>query len=1774
MPTSLCDTRRGLFVAQSVTRLPRPANGTVVYTLRFVVRNATGHQVNDVQAQLNLTNAFLREGELMDLVINTPTQVTVTSSIGVANNGAFDGVTDQNLLSTTGIIGCIGAACFTVNVVFSDPLDDALLVGGLFDVEGAIFDRACDSDVLSCAAVCPVEFDEPLDDREECAVSVRKQVCGPAKVGGSVTSLSVAQQTVCPDEFTVSTTLCPVQPQAPTIIYVDVNSPGGAPGNGISWATAYTSLQSALQQPPVAGTNEIWVAQGTYYPDTGPETPGDRNATFTLVSGVGVYGGFTGTSGATESERCERNSDARTNGTVLSGNIGNVATNSDNSEHVVTVPANAVLTTTILDGFTVRDGFTGAGEGAGVAWLSNGDATFANCVFSYNISGGRGGATRIFVGNEAVFCSCDFVGNRSDNRGGAIFTQGSSSGGNFLHCVNCSFRENFAGRSGGGLSAGFTCALINCEWIGNFSNANAGNDGGGAINSEDGLFTIVNNTFTRNISRNPGGALYSSSGGAFLIQNSILWGDRQFTDQPNESSAGGITTIENCIVENGLGGITGAPVAFFNIKANDPQFVSPPVDVRLQSTSPGINCGDNTALTGLAFDVPYDLDDFDRIAFETVDLGPYEYQGAQAASKVSFVVEATNSGKKALDNVNLVDQFDSSVLKFCGACPPPKEASLESSLCPTAAEVDPSTDVFYVTANGMGGGTSWADAGSLVTALTVSAKPEVWVQAGIYDAPLSTAGFTVARSVRVYGGFSTGMETRRDERDPVPETNATILQRSPSQGTGRVLTFNTVGINVLFDGFTIQNGYKTNFGAGFSVNNGNLTLRNVLVTKNSGTDQGGGARVNGNNSTLTICDTRMIENEVDRVGDASGFPNGGALYITNGATLRALNVEFRRNRVAIGNGTANANPSGGAISLLRNGGDMNATLVNCVFTDNVVEVNSTGGGARGGAISLLSTNNLNSSLHVVNTTFNGNVARRFGSGGGGFVQGGAISVVEFTGASAIALLENCIFWGDDALTGREIYAFGNTTVVTISDGTIVQDPNAGGNFAGGGATLIPPAPYATLKNEDPLFVDAPNDVRLQLTPIPSPAFDCGDNAHLFTLPFTVPLDLEGNRRINNDVVDLGAYERASRSWCDLEQQLAHQCFAPGDSIPLIVRFQPCVEEAKTMNRAIVEAIAPSAIVADISTLCPEEPELAPVYVKASATGANDGSSWDDAYTDLQAALAAAVGGVNEIWIARGTYKPTTGTDRTISFTMVDGVNVYGGFAGTNEIQRSERDSTPETNGTILSGDIGSSSDTSDNAFHVVLVNNDTTCTIEGVTIRDGNADGAGTSNCGGGIFTFDTNVSLTLRNVIVEDNLSAGAQPDGAGIKVSQGNTVSLTVCDCVFRRNICGADATGGFIAGGAVRLEPGNVGTFLNTVFENNEVRGVLQTQNSGALGGAIAMRTINGDSLTIVNCQFYNNFASNSGGAIWYGNTNVGGASTGTMNVVNCSFASNEAAGSTFGGGALYSDRGARTVTNCIMWGNVANVGAEIDVPAISTGTLTVAHSIVEGGIPGSQVNDPGNNITVGNQVKPDDPAFVNEAAGNLRLQDHSPAIDCGLNSALMAPSIIFTVPSDLDGFTRIHNGTVDLGPYENQPTTESASDDQMLCITEQQKSATVTATRTSASSVTSGGTATFTVSVKNTSNVPLTGVILTVAFDSERLVIAQSSPIAPTALADGLLTYKSLEATLASGGVFDPCETMTLTLEFTGTDVNGDTFITATLLAPLSPPVIDGVGVKVV
>ncbi|NJO05151.1 MAG: right-handed parallel beta-helix repeat-containing protein, partial [Chloroflexaceae bacterium] len=180
------------------------------------------------------------------------------------------------------------------------------------------------------------------------------------------------------------------------------------------------------------------------------------------------------------------------------------------------------------------------------------------------------------------------------------------------------------------------------------------------------------------------------------------------------------------------------------------------------------------------------------------------------------------------------------------------------------------------------------------------------------------------------------------------------------------------------------------------------------------------------------------------------------------------------------------------------------------------------------------------------------------------------------------------------------------------------------------------------------------------------------------------------------------------------------------------------------------------------------------YVSPDGDDTNDGLSWATAFANLQTALAVASDGA-EIWVAAGTYYPDEGTGqvdnvRSSTFALIDGVAIYGGFAG-DEALRSERD--PATNGTILSGDLDQSGDiTANDAYHVVSSNNNTVDTVlDGFTITGGNADATDPNNRGGGIFTQNSSTA-TFTNVTISGNVAR----DGGGIYNDNSNPTFTNV--------------------------------------------------------------------------------------------------------------------------------------------------------------------------------------------------------------------------------------------------------------------------------------------------------------------------------------------------------------------------------------------------------------
>ncbi len=526
-------------------------------------------------------------------------------------------------------------------------------------------------------------------------------------------------------------------------------------------------------------------------------------------------------------------------------------------------------------------------------------------------------------------------------------------------------------------------------------------------------------------------------------------------------------------------------------------------------------------------------------------------------------------------------------------------------------------------------------------------------------------------------------------------------------------------------------------------------------------------------------------------------------------------------------------------------------------------------------------------------------------------QNVSAGIINFDGGCTIT---NCTFSGNNI----GMYNL-SATSVTVNNSvfwgnTLHEIHNSSSNPVVSNSIIAGGYPGVGNLDADPLFIDSSNG-NLRLSQC-SPAVNAGDNT---AVPSGITTDLDGNARFyDNGIVDMGAYEyQGTYDYCTT-------CLTSGNV----------------------------------------------VYVNDDASGANNGKNWVDAFTNLQDALALAnsCSNVSEIWVAAGTYYPTSGTDRSISFVMKNNLAIYGGFNGT-ETQLSERDWV--NNVAILSGDIGTAGDNSDNSFHVIYndgnwLNN--TAILDGFTITAGFSE-----DFGGGMYNYNSS-SPTLNNCSFSGNFSISC---GGGIY--NGNTSSPTLNNCSFSGN--SASSGGGMF--NYINSSP----ALNNCSFSGNSA--------SGDGGGIVNEKS---SSPELINCTFFGNSTNGFGGGIRNGETC-------SPQVINCSFFGNSA---NLIGGAMWNSTSSNPmITNCILWGNSSEIYNS------SGGNSSVSYSIVQGGYTGT------GNLDI-------NPLFVNEVLGDLRLQPCSPAINAGDNSAV--PSGITT---DLDGNPRFYdNGIVDMGAYEYQ------------------------------------------------------------------------------------------------------------------------------------------------
>jgi Fungalysin metallopeptidase (M36)/PKD-like domain/Fungalysin/Thermolysin Propeptide Motif len=260
-----------------------------------------------------------------------------------------------------------------------------------------------------------------------------------------------------------------------------------------------------------------------------------------------------------------------------------------------------------------------------------------------------------------------------------------------------------------------------------------------------------------------------------------------------------------------------------------------------------------------------------------------------------------------------------------------------------------------------------------------------------------------------------------------------------------------------------------------------------------------------------------------------------------------------------------------------------------------------------------------------------------------------------------------------------------------------------------------------------------------------------------------------------------------------------------------------------------------------------------IYVnQANTSGTYNGNTWATAYQNLQDALnTTVVCTPTQVWVAAGTYKPTSTTNRDISFAMKNNLAVYGGFPNTGTPGFTQRN--PTANATILSGDIGLANDATDNSYHVISngigINN--TAILDGFVITNGNANGVSSfRNVGGAMLNNPAGASNICNPKIDNCFFKKNSATNGGAV---YNNGVSATAnpifTNCIFQNNIA---------TNGAAFYNDGSTSgisnpTIINSTFSENL---------AGTAGNVVYSTAIGGSSITdFTNCIFWNNGGSNT-------------------------------------------------------------------------------------------------------------------------------------------------------------------------------------------------------------------------------------------------------------------------------------------------------------------------
>ena len=802
-------------------------------------------------------------------------------------------------------------------------------------------------------------------------------------------------------------------------------------------------------------------------------------------------------------------------------------------------------------------------------------------------------------------------------------------------------------------------------------------------------------------------------------------------------------------------------------------------------------------------------------------------------------------------------------------------------------------------------------------------------------------GFLLTNGVSLYAGFPTFA-------NDVANAPSASLTRDQARNTRNWKAYPTIldgnnssahiflAINcqdtVTIDGFTITGGNANSFstrnidgydidhlnGGGITAYASNLKLKNAIIQKNKAVNNGGAiycdsgflfmenVTIDSNTSTMNkgggiYAKHAFLDfNKVDISGNYAG--NGGGLYLF-ASFAKGVKANIFGNSASLGGGAyldsasflfnfnifqnlAKTNGGGVFNNIKRT--DAIPILENIAITNNTAIGASTYAGRGGGIYNNFSKND---TIKFVNLTIASN--KSFDKTGTPTEEG-----IYNNGAAYTMRVYNSVIAYNSTHTADYNPIYNKYYYSTYTENQL--QPSDSGNLLLYGATVG--------------FRDtATGNYRLRYN---SPLVNKGTDTCLS--PYNTH-DPDGNPRIVNNIVDIGAYES-------------------------FIQIEPDTAGVLYVNKHVVG-------------------------------GDKSGRDWSNAMPELADALLFAKHNkqiVNQIWVAKGNYKPLyiaadngSNDDKHKSFVIPEGIEVYGGFAGweTDINQRKIKDNETTLNGklnnstnvyhVVIFSDMGSVEDMFANPLKFIETR------LDGFTIINGAAAGTG---------------SITVNGGTIYDNCGGGVYNrvnccDAYNVGAGQG----LTIDHCIIRDNQASEDGGGIYNTGGNAI----NIFETYNSLIYNNTAK----------FGGGIF--SDNNVDFYIEGSTIVNNTA-NFGSGIY---------------------------------GLMFID-----IRGCIITGNTGNMGTtkNFDFPQ-NTGYTTVQFSLIKDETVLWQYDKLINYLRTNNLNGHDNPLFVNPSAGDFRLKFDSPCLNRGYASR--------SGVMDLDGKPRYGQYCPDMGCYERTVQPDS-------------------------------------------------------------------------------------------------------------------------------------------